>query len=172
MTQVFFVTQGATYEIERDGGFLWAPQRKNNGKAPMFYWKNMTNVEAGNIILHYAQGNFRAISEVHAQLTEKGWQGYSEAPMPRSLPDYWENAGWLVQCGYVEFTRPIPLSTFTNVILKFRKQKYSAFDKNGSVNQGYLYLLEDEIADAVFRKALDNQPDLGKLDYLVEYLNG
>ena len=169
-TNVFFAAQGSTYEIERDGGFLWAPQ-KNRGGDPMFYWENLTHVEAGNIILHYARGNFRAISEVHAQLTDNGWQGWSEENMPKELPDSQDIAGWIVKCEYTEFIKPLPIEDFTEIILKFKSDKHSGFDKNGNVNSGYLYHLEDEIADAVIRKALGNQPDLSKLDYLVEYLN-
>ena len=171
-TNVFFAAQGNTYEIERDGGFLWAPQRNRNGGPPMFYWETLREVEAGNIILHYARGNFRAISEVHAQLASNGWQGWSEAPMPKELPDAQDIAGWLVKCEYVEFKNPMPIETFRDLILENRSEKHSAFDKNGDVNSGYLYRLEDKIADAVIRRALGNQPDLGKLDYLVEYLNG
>lgn len=171
-TDVFFAAQGTTYEIERDGGYLWAPQRNRNDGPPMFYWETLTHVSAGNIILHYARGNFRAISEVHAQLVDgKGWQGWSEAVMPKELPDSQNINGWLVNCEYVEFETPLPIETFREVILENKSDKHSAFDKTGAVNKGYLYHLEDKIADAVIRKALGNQPDLGKLDYLVEYLN-
>lgn len=170
-TNVFFAAQGNAYEIERDGGFIWAPQRNRNGGPPMFYWETLTQVEAGNIIVHYARNNFRAISEVHAQLTNNGWQGWSESPMPKELPDAQEIAGWLVKCEYVEFKNPLPLEDFRALILDSRGEKHSAFDKNGDVNSGYLYHLEEKIADAIIRKALGNQPELGKLDYLVEYLN-
>lgn len=169
-TKVFFAAQGATYEIERAGGFLWAPQKNKSGE-PMFYWENLKDVEGGNIILHYARGNFRAISEVHAQLTDDGWQGWSVAEMPKELPDYHPVDGWLVKCEYVEFKAPMPLENFHDVIMKFRSEKHSGFDKTGAVNRGYLYHLEEGIADAVLRRALGNQPDLSKLDYLVEYLN-
>ena len=171
-TNVFFAAQGNSYEIERDGGFLWAPQRNRNGGAPMFYWETLKEVEAGNIILHYARGNFRAISEVHAQLASNGWQGWSETPMPKELPDAQDIAGWLVKCEYVEFKTPMTVDSFRDLILANRSEKHSAFDKNGDVNSGYLYHLEDKIAEAVIRKALGNQPELSKLDYLVEYLNG
>lgn len=170
-TDVFFAAQGATYEIERDGGFLWAPQRNKNGGPPMFYWETLTQVSAGNIVLHYARGNFRAISEVHAQLTPDGWKGWSEAVMPKELPDAQDTAGWLVKCEYVEFKNPIPIDTFHDLIMDYKSDRHSGFDKNAMVNSGYLYHLEDKIADAIIRKALGNQPDLGKLDYLVEYLN-
>ncbi len=170
-TNVFFAAQGAVYEIQRDGGYLWAP-KKNKSGAPMFYWENLTHVEAGNIIIHYTRGHFRAVSEVHAQLTNNGWQGFDEAIMPKELPDFREEEGWLVKCEYFEFSKPIPLETFHDVIMAHRSEKYSAFDKSGLVNQGYLYHLEPEIAEEILRKALGNQPELSKLDYLVQYLNG
>ena len=172
-SNVFLVSQGANYEIEKAENLIWAPQKTKNNGAPMFYWESLTMIKAGDILLHCLQGNIVAVSEVMAQLGEEGWQGYSTAPLPEKLINRQETEGWLVKCEYVELNNGgLPLKNFRAVILKYKSLKHSAFDKNGDLNNGYCYLLEPEIADAVIKEMLNQNPPLRQLDYLQDYLNG
>ena len=45
----FYVFQGGTYDIERRGGFIWAPKYGNDGRS-LFFWKNLTQVKKGDVI--------------------------------------------------------------------------------------------------------------------------
>lgn len=169
---VFLVSQGANYEIEKSEGFIWAPQKTKSDGAPMFYWEVLTMMNAGDILLHSLQGNIVAVSEVMAQFTDEGWKACATAPMPKNFANYQEVDGWLVKCEYVELSDYLPLGIFRDVILKYKSFKHSAFDKNGDTNNGYCYILEPEIADAIIKELFNQQSLLRQLDYLNSYLNG
>lgn len=169
--KVFLVSQGANYEIEKEGGFIWAPQKTKNDGAPMFYWETLKEINAGDILLHTLQGNVVAVSEVMAQLTEDGWQGHSTAPMPENFTSRQEGDGWFVKCEYVELKEWLPLGVLRDIILKYKSDKHSAFDKNGDINPGYCYILETEIANAIIEEIFHQQPDLNTLDYLTAFLD-
>ncbi len=170
--KVFLVLQGANYEIEKEGGFIWAPQKAKNDKPPMFYWETLKQIDAGDILIHCLQGNVVAVSEAMAQLTEEGWQGHSTAPMPENFTaNRQEVDGWLVKCEYVELKDYLPLGLLRDVILKYKRDKHSAFDKNGDLNAGYCYILEPEIADSIIEEMFHQQPTLRQLDYLTAFLD-
>ena len=138
----------------------------------MFYWQVLSMMQAGDILLHSLQGNIVAVSEVIAQLTEEGWQACATAPMPEKFANHQDVDGWLVKCEYVELEDYMPLGQFRDVILKYKSFKHSAFDKNGDTNNGYCYIMEPEIADAIIKEMFNQQPLLRRLDYLNAYLNG
>ena len=167
--QVFLVSQGANYEIEKAGGFIWAPQKTKNNGAPMFYWETLKQINAGDILIHTLQSNVVAVSEVMAQLTEEGWQGNATAPMPEELPNWQNIDGWLVKCEYVELSDYLPLGMFRDIIMQYKLDKYSAFDKYGDTNAGYCYILEPDIAKAVIKEMLNQHHSLRQLDYLNNY---
>ena len=169
--QVFLVSQGANYEIEKAGGFIWAPQKTKNNGAPMFYWETLKQINAGDILIHTLQSNVVAVSEVMAQLTEEGWQGHSTAPLPENFTNRQEGDGWLVKCEYVELVDYLPMALFKELILKYKHDKHSAFDKNGDMNNGYCYLLEPEIANSIIEEMFHQQPELRLLDYLTNFLD-
>ena len=166
---VFLTCQGVNYEIERDGSFIWAPQKAKYNKPPFFYWETLSIMKAGDIILHSLQGNVVAVSEVMAQLTEEGWQGNATAPMPEELPNWQNIDGWLVKCEYVELSDYLPLGMFRDIIMQYKLDKYSAFDKYGYTNSGYCYILEPDIAKAIVKELLNQHVSLRKLDYLNDY---
>lgn len=49
----WFVMQSGSYDVERPGGFLWAPQygTRNGSRFDPLYWKNMERVRAGDVHL-------------------------------------------------------------------------------------------------------------------------
>ena len=169
--KVFLVSQGANYETEKAGGFIWAPQKTKNDGAPRFYWETLKEINAGDILLHCLQGNIVAVSEVMAQLTDEGWQGHSTAPLPENCTSRQEGDGWFVKCEYVELNEWLPLGILREIILKYKRDKHSAFDKNGDINAGYCYLLETEIANSIIEEMFHQQPELRKLDYLTTFLD-
>ena len=56
----WWVNQGKTYEAERDGGYIWAPQHARNG-ATYGHHAAVKTVRPGDLIVHYARGAVQAI---------------------------------------------------------------------------------------------------------------
>lgn len=168
---VFLVSQGANYEIEKAEGLIWAPQKTKTGST-MFYWEVLKLIKPGDILFHSVQGSIVAISEVMAQLGEEGWQGYTVAPMPETFNNYQEIDGWLVKCEYKELDDYLPLGLYRDFIIQHKTLKHSAFDKNGDINNGYCYVLEPEIAEFLMQEMINQHPYLRSIDYLNNYLKG
>ncbi len=59
----WWVNQGATYQTESAGGYIWAPRTGRDGKTVYTHHHNVTLVKPGDIILHYVNGSIRAVSE-------------------------------------------------------------------------------------------------------------
>ena len=179
--QIFFVAQGGkgnpeVYNVERFGQFLWAPKTNENGRT-FHHWTNIMHVKKGDLILHYASGEFRAVSQAVTNCFD--------SEMPKALPGYWENVGRMVRCcPYVEFY-PMARDIFRSIINEYKykvpdgyyerygrynNEFHSAFTRNNTVNQGYLFHLQKEIFDAVIKQACRNQSELTSVDFIAQYL--
>lgn len=82
----------------------------------------------------------------------------------------WEDEGRRVDCDYVFLRNKMPIKIFKETILKFKDYKFSAFNKNGGVNQGYLYELEEPIAYAMIKEAVNLNPYLKERQFIVDIL--
>ena len=134
----WWVNQGKTYKEERDGGYIWAPQRTKAGTSPYYFWENVSLVSPGDIIFHYEGGDVRAVSVA----TEHG----READRPSELPPIeWDTAGWRADCDYVEIAEPISLVAVQSRLAKLQIEK-GPVNHTGRVNQGYLYGISAEAA--------------------------
>jgi len=134
----WWVNQGKTYAAERDGGYIWAPQRTKTGASPYYFWENVSRVSAGDIIFHYEGGAVRAVSIA----TERGY----ESDRPPELPSVeWDTTGWKADCDYAELAEPIPLVAVQSRLAEMQIDKGPVND-TGRVNQGYVYGLSAEAA--------------------------
>ena len=139
----WWVNQGKTYDAERDGGFIWAPQQNKSGNE-LYHWRNVANVEEGDIIFHYCQGRIVAVSTA-----SKG--GY-EAERPDELPDdAWENDGWRADLQYHELDEPIGLEQFSEKLQKEQSER-GPLEEGGGVKQGYLFELKRNAAAALAKR--------------------
>jgi hypothetical protein len=133
---IWWVNQGKTFEVEREGEFLWAPLKSIDGKA-LYHWENMAEVRQGDIIVHYSGGSIRAVSQVT--------EGPVEAVKPPSLTEEaWTSEGRLVHSRYHDLSPIIPLSCFSDALLAL-KFVQGPLDKDGKVKQGYLFRLSKEV---------------------------
>ena len=135
----WWVNQGETYARGRDGGFLWAPKLNKKGR-PEHHWDSMDEVRVGDVVLHYSNGYLRAVS--HA----------SRAARPASNPlngQAWENAGRLVETQYQELNEPIPLSAIDE---NSRLRHGPPFTVSGSVQQGYLFRLQNDFVNELAQR--------------------
>ena len=140
MTQFWWVNQGDTYAKERDGGFVWAPQ-KGRGEVSLFHWQNVEKVKKGDVVFHYAKGFLRAIS-VASSL------GYESAKPEELSRESWGETGWRADLKYHELSSPIPVDNIAQGILNL-KISYGPVNEAGRVNQGYMYKLSKEAVDII-----------------------
>lgn len=137
----YIVFQGGHYAEEYKSGFLWAPFIDNAGHDP-FHWELLTKLIPGDIVYHYRRGLIVAVSTV-----TDTWE---QAERPDGLHDDIATAlvGRMVKCSTVDLDRPIRIKDHADLIVKYRRDKHSAFNKNGDANRGYLFKLEPAIAEA------------------------
>ncbi|WP_143517369.1 McrB family protein [Pseudonocardia sp. MH-G8] len=150
---VWWVNQGESYGRARDEQFIWAPLRDKAGR-PQRHWDAMDNVAPGDVILHYSNSFLRATSI--AQSTARP----AENPLDS---DSWQRDGRIIHTQYRELNVPIALASIPEQV---RVPKSGPFTSVGSVQQGYLYRVDDaltgELADRFpeLRTILDEYVDI------------
>lgn len=138
-TSVWWVNQGRTYQAEKNGGYIWAPKKSSSGTT-FDHHRNVSRVSVGDVILHYANGSVVAIG-----LSTKA--GTSKNKPDELGTQNWQTEGWLAGVKYWDISSPIRLEQIPR---ELRVQDVGGpFDRNGSVKQGYLFSLEEEIATAL-----------------------
>ncbi len=160
---IWWVNQGTTLSSERDEGILWAPLKSKNGQK-LYHWETMSEVKKGDIILHYANGALRYVSEVTTPAIE--------APKPASLGNNsWQDIGRLVRTEYFTLKPVIGLNDFSKDLLKLDIPQ-GPIDVNGNVKQGYLFRFSSDAFNIIMQAKsevvwpnfalVNNLPDEGK----------
>ncbi len=135
----WWVNQGATYQTESSGGYIWAPRTGRDGKTVYTHHHNVTLIKPGDIILHYVNGSIRAVSEAETMA--------EHAARPEDLSSIaGDKDGYLVYTGYHQFPEPIPL---VDLPITLRSTNEQPFTRQGSVKQGYLFPVSKEFVQRV-----------------------
>jgi hypothetical protein len=103
----------------------------------------MTHVQPKDMVLHYARGAIRALGQAETSA--------SAADRPYGLPEVWESLGWMVPVHYFDLNQPVRRDELP---LSWRLGE-APFDRNGDVNQGYLYPLSEAFAAQVLDEFAD-----------------
>lgn len=131
---VWWVNQGHTYNEERQGGYVWAPQKTKAG-FPVAHHTNVSRLAPNDVVVHYSKGKIQAVSRVSAQPVDQ--------IRPNDLPeDMWESAGHYCEVEYSALNDPISLTEIPE-----RPGDAGPFNSDGSVKQGYLFGLDARFAD-------------------------
>lgn len=154
---VFYVFQGVTYELEKNGGYVWSPQLTKNGKKNAGF-SNMTKIQKGDFILHNQNGKVVAISVANSDC--------EEVDQPRELMEgessnLWNKEGYRVKSTYYPFDVDLSTSDFRQWLIDNYKEN-SAFAINGRGKQQYMCTLDEEHAIFILEKAIEIQenPDV------------
>src|SRR3712207_3574017 len=92
----WWVSQNQTYRHERDGGFLWAPNKTEAGLTP-FHWATMNEVRPGDVIFSYVGGRIVAVSVARSAAYD--------SPRPGGMGEgLWEDAGKQIDVEYRNLT--------------------------------------------------------------------
>ena len=144
----WWVNQGRAYTPQRDGGYIWAPQRSRGGTT-FAHHRNVGLVSRGDVVLHYAKGTIRALGRVRAD--------GGEGERPEGLSgDSWAKEGYLAAIEYLDLDNPIHLNE-VDVAMRTSAEG-GPFDVNGAVKQGYLFPLDDDLADQIRSQFLERWP--------------
>jgi hypothetical protein len=146
---VWWVNQGKTYAAERAGGYMWAPQKAKSG-ITFGHHENVSRVQRGDVVVHYANGSIVALGLVTA--------GGEPASKPRDLQDEeWGDQGWLARVASHELKQPIALN---EIPVELRAEhRGGPFDRDGAVKQGYLFPLDTDIVTEIRQEFADRWPE-------------
>ncbi|MDD9786678.1 HNH endonuclease [Priestia megaterium] len=151
----FLVFQNKSYEEERKGGYLWAPQKNKNGQT-FHHWTDMKLIKKGDIIFNSFNGKLVSILTAQTNCQEH------ERPTGLEQLDLWEKDGWLVDAEYRDLEQPITYKNYMEDILKLQDNKYAPFNKSGRGNTGYLFRVSKELANFFFEIIEGTNPVLRK----------
>ncbi|CEG21491.1 hypothetical protein BN1080_00402 [Planococcus massiliensis] len=144
----FVVFQNKTFEEEKEGQYLWAPQKNNQGRG-LFHWESMMRVRPGDIIFSMFRQHLVSVNLAKEQAIE--------APNPfLNHETTWERTGWLVKAEYNELPNPVSIKEHREDILKLCPPKYSPFTRTGGGTQGYLFEIDETFGEYLLSLARKN----------------
>jgi hypothetical protein len=152
VTSWWWVNQNKTYRQEREGGYIWAPQKtKSGGEA--FHHANVSKVKKGDVVWHYCNQKVVAVSVAETDAFEQ--------PKPEELEtDDWETDGYMVKVKYFDLVKPIDRNSIPfDLRAALSKEKKSPFNRGGTVNQGYLFALTEPFVAELTTRFPDLLPD-------------
>lgn len=126
---LWWVNQGATYNEERAGGYVWAPLTNKVGREVPHH-AAVNQLRVGQKVVHYAAGQIRAVSTV--------LQPPETHPKPMELGTAWGETGYLCRVQYRDLVPPVAKADLPN-----RIPAVGPFDVNGNVKQAYLVKVSD-----------------------------
>lgn len=148
----WWVNHKQTGKVEVNEGYIWSPQKNNNGSANQTYI-NLTRTAIGDIIFSYVDGQIPAVGKVIASVQNE------ERPAEFGKTGHqWDKTGWLVRVQWQKLWSPLVPKDHLNQIVPLLPSKYAPIQANGNGNQG-VYLAE-------ISSQLGN-----KLLYLIEQAN-
>lgn len=161
--KTYYVFQGKTFDSESRGGYIWAPISSKSGRS-MHHWDRLTDVQAGDIILHGSKGKVMAISVVRDRCYD--------FIQPEELKDggYWEREGRRVDCEYTRISHPIVTSDFSSAIEQYCRAKNSPFNINNKGRQGYLFELDCNLAKVFIKASIEKNLYLIEVDYIERFM--
>lgn len=142
----FFVNLGKCYSVQRQGSFLWAPIYNQNGQK-VSHWESMEKVSRGDII--FCNNNAHIVSIAIA----KGSAYLSD--IPTELHHFWKPKGRRVDLQFIDLEFPFFFSEYKSYYLENINSLQNPFTVKGNAKQGYLFLLDDKIAQYFLDKIND-----------------
>lgn len=125
----FMVYQSKNYNNEFSGGYIKAPTNTHN-----HHWERLLDLKIGDVIYHAVNGYIVAVSTVltPAYVIKTPYEDYKEC--------------YRVDCKYKPLKKQLNLENYKQQIMIYGQNTYSPFNKNGTGNQGYLFVLSHELA--------------------------
>lgn len=139
---IFLVCQKENYEIESNGGYIWAPD-KQPGKTDPSSWAELELVRKGDIIVHHFANKIWAISVAKNDYERKAaTTGHPNEGI----------VGRYVELSYHFLENPADTSDLKAEKIAYGSMKYGPFEVTGKNKEGF-YL--SELADAIAKVFID-----------------
>ncbi len=147
---IWWVNQGSHYQEEHPRGIICAP--RDDSKP---HWKRLKEIRQGDVILHYAKTNLLAVSKATASYTNgtRPYNGFGNV--------------YLVKTEYHPLEPPIPFSKFSADLPQLVANE-RLINKDGNVNQGYLYRFNNKALELIIASQLETKwPDFVRFGPIV-----
>lgn len=151
MSNYWWVNQGRSYEVQREGGYLFASSGSGSGRE-VPSWEALKELQPGDVVFHYSEGFLRALGKVEAEAVS--------APHPADEREGAEvnvDQGYQVTICYEDIDPPIALD---DIPAEIRNPKLGPFTAGKEVagvpQQGYVFPLKNGFV-LDFRKALGDR---------------
>ncbi|RSD28866.1 hypothetical protein EJA10_03110 [Mesobacillus subterraneus] len=143
----WWVNQGQTYKQEKEGSFLWAPQKSKLGR-PLAHHVNLVNSKPGDIVFCYSARELKSIGVVQ--------EAAIEAPKPTEMANHeWQEEGYLLKLSYYDFVPPIEKEEIPE---EWRRNESGPFDVNGNLKQGYFFSVTEQFAYELLKRFEERVP--------------
>lgn len=126
----FWVNQGQTYQVEFDGGYLWAPKRNSKGHK-LYHWDTMSQLNEGDIVFSYVNRKIVAVLSVVKP-------AYDRIKPPELFQEWGEN-GYMADVIYTPLTKKLNIPDHWEELRPLLAEKYAPLNRLGDGNEGYLY---------------------------------
>ncbi|MEH7255752.1 hypothetical protein V7111_26960 [Neobacillus niacini] len=100
LNELFSCFQNKSYKEERIGGYLWAPQKNENGQT-FHHWTDMKMIQKNDIIFNSYNGRLVSVLIAKENCKEH------ERPTGLDQLDLCEKDGWSVNAEYIDLQEPI-----------------------------------------------------------------
>lgn len=129
----WWVSQQSMYRDQRLGHYLWAPLQ-NEARQSYFHWRNMAEIEPGDVIFSYVDGAFPSVAVARS--------APYEATRPRGLnfPESTDR-GRKIDVNYRDLSPAPPLNPVRKLLAPHLPKKQSPLYQDGSDYPGYLFAL-------------------------------
>lgn len=143
--QWWWVNQNRTYKFEREGGYIWAPEKRRDG-LQAHHHANVGRVRAGDVIFHYFKQQVCAVSVAQTD-------AFKQAKPAELGKEQWQTDGYMVRVEYRDLSPQITREEIPSTIrIASSGDGYSPFTQGGSVNTGYLFSLSGRFVRAFMQR--------------------
>lgn len=149
--QYFIVFQNQTFQHEFNGGYLWAPQKAENG-FNVHHWSRMKEIQSGDLIFSVVKQKILSVNQAMSPAVD------AIKPEEMQTGNTWAQEGYLVDVKYNILKNPFALKENMYEILPLAQHKYSPFTSSGNGNQGYLYLITHDLGDYLINAIQEDNP--------------
>lgn len=138
--QVWWVNQGRAHEEEKAKSFLFAGLKDKAGRSQVS-WNTLADVRKGDVVVHYYQGNVKALSRALAECQSARRPQTSDGDGAR---DDAGPEGRLVKVDYYELRNPIPIDAIGAKIAALNIKEGPIERAGTAAKQGYLWRFSGE----------------------------
>lgn len=154
----WLVNQGKSFKAEQQGGFIYAPKSNSKGKT-FSHWADVKKVKKGDVIFCNVKGNIKAIAIAMSN-------GYNSV-IPDSIKGQWLENGYKADVEYYLLKKVLHFSDYKYEYMDNIDLKNNPFAINGTAKMGYLYPMEESVAQVLIEKI--NDAEIGKLVFMTDY---